>query len=130
MIGTYKYISFLLYLLYLIVQNIERNQNENPDFYNMDAISPLPSSWKSEDNKSGTLIYRMAQQTRPRMKTNNENIDITSKGIRCTKFKKDLNKGGKCPYILYHILINAESTNYSDVHILYLMLVNAKCYEN
>ena len=65
-------------MLYLIVQNIERNQNEDPDFYNMDAISPLPSSWKSEDNKSGTVIYSMAQQTRPRMKTNNENIDIFS----------------------------------------------------
>ena len=44
--------------------------------YAMDAISPFPSSWKSEDNKSGTVMYRMAQQTRPRMKTNNENIDI------------------------------------------------------
>jgi len=56
----------------------------------------------------------MVQQTRPRMKTSNENIDITLKGIGCTKFKKDLNKGGKFPYILYHILINVESTNYSD----------------
>ena len=31
--------------------------------YAMDAILPFPSSWKSEDNKSGTVIYRMAQQT-------------------------------------------------------------------
>ena len=102
-------------MLYLIVQNIERNQNEDPDFYNMDAISPLPTSWTSEDNKSFSIIHRVAQQIRPQMMSNDENIDITSKSIHCAKFKDDLCKLGGFPYRLYLILINAECMNYSDI---------------
>ena len=96
-------------MIYLIVQNIiiEKNQNEDPAFYNMDATSPLPTSWTSEDNKSGTLIYSVAQQIRPRIMSNDENVDITSKRIHWAR--------GKFPHILYHILINSESMNYSDI---------------
>ena len=100
---------------YLIVRNIKRKKKEDPDFYNMGAIPPLPSSWTSEDNKSGTLISRMAQKTRPPMKTNNENIVFTSQGIHYTKFKADLYQGGRFPHILYHILMDAESMKYSDI---------------
>jgi len=53
----------------------------------MGAISPPPSSWMSEDNKSCTPVNRMAQQIRPRT----------------------------FPNILYDILNNAESMEYSDI---------------
>jgi len=102
-------------LQHLIIRNIKRKKKEDPDFYNMGAIPLLPSSWTPEDNKSGTLTSRMAQKTRPGMKTSNENIVFASQGIHYTKFKADLYKGGRFPYILYHILMDAESMKYSDI---------------
>lgn len=57
----------------------------------------------------------MAQQTRPRMMTNDESNNINSNNVDGAKFKQVIYKRGDFPYTLYHLLMNAESMKYSDI---------------
>ena len=78
--------------------------------------------WSADDDireeschGSGTLIARMAKQTRPRRNTNDESNNISLNNVDGAKFEKGLFKRGQFPQLLYHILMNAESMKYSDI---------------
>ena len=70
----------------------------------MGAISPPPSSWMSKDNKSG---MQLVQQTR--METNDETLKSVHSVV------ESIGKRSAFPNILYDILNNAESMEYSDI---------------
>ena len=78
--------------------------------------------WSADDdireescNGSGPLFERMAQQTRPRMMTNDESNDINSNNVEGSKFKQIIYERGDFPYTLYHLLMKAESMKYFDI---------------
>jgi len=68
-------------------------------------------------NGSGTLIERMAKQTRPRMMTIDESthIPVNSNNVDGAKFQQVIHQNGDFPYILYDLLMNAESMKYSEI---------------